>query len=127
MKKIQCRVWSGNMFLDGGDANIHVLDRNNTKIEIIASSPHANYEINLCTGLKDRHGTNIYEGDIIKHSFSPGRENIFAIYQVNSLLDLFSQLRIKRYGSIDIPKLHDLNDMIEIIGNIYENPELLNK
>jgi len=77
------------------------------------------------TGLKDKNGKKVYEGDVIEHSFSPGRKSIFVLAPVVSFLDLWAQLNIKRYGQIDTPELFDLNDQIEVVGNIYKNPELL--
>jgi len=40
MREIKFKVWSGHMFLDGGDANIHCVDSNDTKIKLEASYPH---------------------------------------------------------------------------------------
>jgi len=63
------------------------------------------------TGLKDSKGVEIYEGDIINYS------NGFKIYEV------------KWNNNSHEFKLHDRNQKhnMEIIGNIYEHPELLPK
>jgi uncharacterized phage protein (TIGR01671 family) len=63
------------------------------------------------TGLKDRHGKEIYEGDIL--SWQGWRGEVF--WDTG-----FAAWRARHIGSLGgIPDL-------EIIGNIYENPELVN-
>lgn len=78
-----------------------------------ASSPQS--IIMQYTGLKDKNGKEIYEGDIIL--FSNNRRHIkfdrgsFTMY----------------YGDCRMSPLSDyvVENRVEVIGNIYENPELL--
>ena len=63
------------------------------------------------TGLTDRNGKEIYEGDVVRH-----------YYQDTSEL-LFIEWEKQRAGFI----LSGDEIMYEVIGNIYSNPELLEK
>ena len=70
------------------------------------------------TGLTDKNGKTIFEGDIVKGHWG----TLFAIFYDETRLQLRtrSQLGIGR----DIDYYQGYND-IEVIGNIYDNPELL--
>lgn len=76
------------------------------------------YELMQYTGLKDKNGKEIYEGDILKDIKT---EKISQIYW-NGITASF-----KLKGEIgEDNELFDVHGS-EIIGNIYENPELLNE
>jgi hypothetical protein len=69
-----------------------------------------NFVIEQFTGLTDRHGKEIYEGDVIKEKNNP---KVFAIESVHDLCEY-------------IDDTFYAPDTFEIIGNVHEHPELLN-
>ena len=79
-----------------------------------------------CTGLKDKNGKLIYEGDIIRDEHS---EAVAIIEWLSYAYSLMAHVR----GMDDYLPLEDICYALEVatpfevIGNIYENKELLNE
>lgn len=87
------------------------------------------------TGLKDKNGKLIFEGDIVFYPDEYCRRNKYEIYLEivwkegeYSAQGFFttksSNLQFRDYHLVDFTREDGLMD-VEIIGNIYENPELL--
>jgi len=75
------------------------------------------------TGLKDRNGKEIYEGDIVRWSIWPeDSEETKVIDTVGFSNGCFRSN--KRYQLLCLIEPHR---GVEVIGNIHENPELLNE
>lgn len=114
-----------------GMFKVHSLHTGTNKV--IISSEYGNCSIKLennilmqCTGLKDKNGKLIYEGDILGGTF----ENLYVHY-CDSCKQF--QLKAKDYGCMacegdihwyEIVEAKEQNEL-EVIGNIYENSELL--
>ena len=81
---------------------------------------HDDLKIMQFTGLLDKNGKEIYEGDIVKNDFNS--VTLPSPMKVVSLWDLFTRFGIYREMYGNFPKA----ERLEIIGNIYETPELLN-
>jgi len=76
------------------------------------------------TGLFDKNGTEIYEGDIIDHVSGEYRKSKSDPWepQIERFLVSFKKCAFR-----PIDCLTECKDYLHIIGNVYDNPELLKK
>lgn len=75
------------------------------------------------TGLHDKNGKEIYEGDIVE-AWDRGRKARFEVRYRNEGAPMF--ILYPAYQHNEFWNLHGPEDTsAEVIGNIYENPELL--
>lgn len=72
-------------------------------------------ELMQSTGLKDKNGVDIYEGDIVKTNFKTGEVIRYCEWNFTAVGFMFGGWQ---YTSEDML-------LTQVIGNIYENPELL--
>lgn len=86
---------------------------NNSKRTVIPET------IGQYTGLADKNGTKIFEGDIVKR-FWFGKMCIYQIDYDNGLARF-----IGRAGMIFKASFYYDSEEFEVVGNIYDNPELL--
>ena len=100
-----------------GDGNIWIIDEDSVAGEWIV-----NNDIHLMqsTGLVDKEGTEVFEGDILHHQIQT--EYTFIVKYDKEKGRWYGD-GLSRTYRIDITK--EFLQYYKIIGNIYENPELL--
>jgi len=82
-------------------------------------------ELMQYTGLKDKNGKEIYEGDIVKLDTSEFKSDKYK-HKFNSKVEYkYGMFCISENDKKPVYNIYDVRYHIEIIGNIYEDKELL--
>ncbi|BDR81041.1 YopX family protein [Clostridium tetani] len=114
-REINFRAWDISPYYDEEDKKHEMIYFNLEETRIIENLSLESVVMQY-TGLKDKTGKEIYDGDI----YHMGDKNIRYVVVWND-----TRLIGKQLGSNSYAGLSYWQDKIEIIGNIYENPELL--
>ena len=109
-KRIDNGAWIEGDLLQNIDA-IKIRELEKEKREIVKSYEVYPETVGEYTGLTDKHGRNIFEGDIIDFD-----EREWGSKYVETVKFDYDYLSLRQ---------SDFNEWCEIIGNIHDNPELL--
>jgi uncharacterized phage protein (TIGR01671 family) len=80
-------------------------------------------EIMQYTGLKDKNGVEVYEGDIIALEYN--KDLIGEVFWHNKDMSFYQRNKKWGEGIMNYRDLFGLDSDYEVIGNIHSNPELL--
>jgi len=134
MRELKFRAWDGNMMLpiESRDVDTSIQDKEEveeTKIKDWDLLFDKDEEIVVMqySGLKDKNGKEMYEGDIVNlHDW--GNEN-YLIGRAEVIWDkAYCKFDFRRISGLSIENDNDYDKFRtnpEVIGNVYENPELL--
>ena len=118
-REIKFRAWNGKAMEFGG-FSVHAtgqLIKDSHLGDVFSGNPLMQY-----TGLKDKRGVEIYEGDIVLVKGARIAEVIFL--EASGCWDL-ELIRVVSNTPLGIILPNSYKYHAEIIGNIYNNPELL--
>lgn len=123
MREIKFRAWHKEKKIIGEVLGIDILHKeiffSNEDVDCYEHVDFKNIELMQYTGLKDKNGKEIYEGDILFESFG---EKYYKVVFENGSFRAEFEGDFEEYS-------FDLIDVVaqgyEVVGNIYQNPELL--
>ncbi|HAQ0924894.1 TPA: DNA-packaging protein, partial [Enterococcus faecium] len=84
-----------------------------------------NIDLMQSTGMKDKNGVEIFEGDVVQWGDTPDWEEEpirVAVVKINPDIQFDSNVGIFEYGRFIY---RDTERFLTVLGNVYENPELL--
>lgn len=113
------KCWETDCYVISRNGEVYFIDYG----EICGCFPSKTHVLQRSLGLKDIHGNEIFEGDIVKIDY--GDELLMGIMEFYDFAWCIKS-KYKNDKNLYYPIFCEDIDLIEILGNIFENKNLLN-
>ena len=123
MRELKFRAWDGSQMLTEENFDFVVSDYNSIiKLDEHGWTEHWVDCVEQYTGLKDKNGREIYEGDTVEEEIDCGDDDIDGTYRYTVVWDedTLCWSLSPQYGAIH-KDLWETNSSIKIISNIHES------
>lgn len=123
MKPLKFRVWDKDL-TQYNSPNVHHIVKTNKTVCVVLNSDiqkiceDGRFVIQQYTGLNDKHGVEIYEGDIVRGKF-------FDTDYLDDVLVTCSVNWVEESACFNVGNRFWTRSSLKVVGNIFENPELL--
>lgn len=111
-----------------GEYRAHIVDNSNGLNNGVCGLEVDSSTIGQFTGLTDKNGRKIFEGDIIKWKYLCNDHLVYQVVYEKGTAGFVTRRNFNNRDGIDCYSdsvFDDGGDMSEVIGNIHDNPELL--
>ena len=123
MRDIKFRAWNGEYMCYS--PTLFKKETRSGCVQFATDDGSSSLELMQYTGLKDKNGKEIYEGDILKMDSEEDQSTFEVVWKFNGWRKKFTD------WPDDLPEYNLLSrgdlGFYKIIGNVYENPELLER
>lgn len=132
-KRVDNGEWIEGFFAKSGDKTFILID-NDIAVGYVAMKEVIAETSGQYTGLTDKNGTKIFEGDIVCTRYSDGKiccsgdvQFCYGVYGAEWIEQKKNKGMVGGWGQLHNLRRFDddIINNIEVIGNIYDNPELM--
>jgi uncharacterized phage protein (TIGR01671 family) len=130
MRKIKFRAWTGEQMLyppDGFLFEATVVATNYPGGITLNTFGRKQMELMQFTSIKDKNGRDVYEGDILQDTLTRRVFEVkFGFCKKYAFTGFYCETADGYQASLNVDDDTDINSQIQVAGNIFEAPELIN-